>query len=89
MSTILTEKRGGSLTNRGRVIWYNFCHEADRHVHLRFPDVAGEGARLCRHAAAFASDCRRVYYVGANYNPAADVRTIDDVKCERAQGETE
>ena len=36
------------------------------------------------YADAFASDGRRVYYVGVNYNPAADVRTIDDVKCERA-----
>ena len=38
------------------------------------------------YAAAFASDGRRVYYVGVNYNPAADVRTIDDVKCECVQG---
>ena len=38
------------------------------------------------YANAFAADGRRVYYVGVNYNPAADVRTIDDVKCERAEG---
>ena len=36
------------------------------------------------YADALASDGRPVYYVGVNYNPAADVRTIDDVKCERA-----
>ena len=40
--------------------------------------------RAKHYADAFASDGRRVYYVGVNYNPAADVRTIDDVKCERA-----
>ena len=39
--------------------------------------------RKKHYADAFASDGRRVYYVGVNYNPAADVRTIDDVKCER------
>ena len=40
--------------------------------------------RKKHYADAFASDGRRVYYVGVNYNPAADVRMIDDVKCERA-----
>ena len=28
-----------------------------------------------------------VYYVGVNYNPAADVRTIDDARCERADAD--
>ena len=40
--------------------------------------------RKKHYADAFASDGRPVHYVGVNYNPAADVRTIDDVKCERA-----
>ena len=34
-------------------------------------------------AARFVGENLPVHYVGVNYNPAADVRTIDDVKCER------
>ena len=36
------------------------------------------------YAARFVGENPPVYYVGVNYNPAAAVRTIDDVKCERA-----
>ena len=51
---------------------------------LACEDEADVKRRAKHYADAFASDGRRVYYVGVNYNPADDVRTIDDVKCERA-----
>ena len=52
-----------------------------------FPTLLAKGCVYVDKTAAFASDGRRVYYVGVNYNPAADVRMIDDVKCECVQGE--
>jgi len=54
---------------------------------FKFAKSAGEAIRQCRdrnYAAAFAGDLRPVHYVGVSYNPAAAVRTTDDIVCELA-----
>ena len=47
-------------------------------------DAALAQCRERNYAARFVGENLPVHYVGVNYNPAADVRMIDDVKCERA-----
>ena len=54
---------------------------------FKFGQSADAALAQCRernYAARFVGENLPVYYVGVNYNPAADVRTVDDVKCERA-----
>ena len=54
---------------------------------FKFAQSAAAALAQCRgrnYAARFVGENLPVHYVGVNYNPAADVRTIDDVKCERA-----
>jgi len=54
---------------------------------FKFAQSAAAALGQCRdrnYAAAFAGDERPVYYVGVNYNPAENVRTTDDIVCERA-----
>ena len=56
-------------------------------LEFKFAQSADAALAQCRarnYAARFVGENLPVYYVGVNYNPAADVRTIDDVKCERA-----
>ena len=55
---------------------------------FKFAQSAAVALAQCRdrnYAARFVGENLPVYYVGVNYNPSADVRTIDDVKCERAE----
>ena len=57
-------------------------------VEFKFDQSAAAALKQCRernYAARFVGEGLPVYYVGVNYNPAADVRTVDDVKCERAE----
>ena len=52
---------------------------------FKFGQSADAALAQCRernYAARFAGENLPVHYVGVNYNPAADVRTVDDVKCE-------
>ena len=54
---------------------------------FKFAQSADAALAQCRarnYAARFVGENLPVHYVGVNYNPAADVRTIDDVKCELA-----
>ena len=55
-------------------------------VEFKYGQSADAALAQCRerhYADAYAADGRRVVYVGVNYAPTA--RTIDDVKCEKAE----
>lgn len=54
---------------------------------FKFKSTAKTAIRQCRernYAAAFEGDSRPVYYVGVNYSPRKNLRTVNDVVCERA-----
>jgi len=56
---------------------------------FKFKSAAKAAIRQCRErncAAAFAGDKRPVYYVGVNYSPRKNQRTVNDVRCEPAAG---
>ena len=57
---------------------------------FKFAQSAAAALAQCRernYALRFVGENLPVYYVGVNYNPAADVRTIDEVKCEHVQAD--
>ena len=54
-------------------------------VEFKYAQSADAALRQCRernYAARFVGENRPVFYIGVNYNPKS--RTIDDVRCERA-----
>jgi len=54
---------------------------------FKFKSTAKAAIRQCRernYAAAFAGDPRPVFYVGVNYSPRKNQRTVNDVRCEPA-----
>jgi len=56
---------------------------------FKFKSTAKAAIRQCHernYAAAFAGDPRPVYYIGVNYSPRKNQRTINDVRCERVRG---
>lgn len=54
---------------------------------FKYGQSAAAALKQCRarnYAARFVDMAVPVYYVGFNYNPADDVRTVDEIVCERA-----
>jgi len=54
---------------------------------FKFNQTAEAALAQCRernYAARFVAENQPVYYVGVNYNPAPEVRTIDDIQCAKA-----
>jgi len=53
---------------------------------FKFGKSARTAIKQCRdrnYAAAFAGDSRPIYYVGVNYSPRKNQRTVNDVVCEQ------
>jgi len=55
---------------------------------FKFKSTAAMALKQCRarnYAACFVGDPRPVYYVGVNYSPRPNQRTINDVRCVKAE----